>query len=197
MNAQPSVLIQAAEGLDQSLTKFQQLVESVEKAPLTSQKGIERAAKLLQEIVDLEGNLETRIRDLVNAVTTLRERQEGHARAAHTRALELQSRTATFQELLERYGTLGRAATDLNAQLQGVEQKRAAAASGEADIETATAIGPLLDRMGQVAAEAGTLADDAGAKDFDDVARQADSLRQQLLSAKNKLDLLHKKLARA
>src|SRR4051812_10764120 len=95
---QPSVLIQAAEGLDQSLKKFQHLVESVEKAPLTSQKGIERAAKMLQEIVDLEGNLESRIRELVSAVTTLREQQEGHARAAHTRALELQTRTSIFQE---------------------------------------------------------------------------------------------------
>ncbi len=193
----PSVLMEAAGGLDGSLKKFQSLVESVEKAPLTSQKGIERAAKMLQEIVDLEAQLETRVRDLVNAITHMREQQEAHARAAHARALELQSRTTLLQGLLERYGTLGQEASALNAELLSVEQQRRAQPGEGSDKVAANALTPLIDRMGNVAEQAASLTQDATAQDFDDVSRQADSLRQQLLSARNKLDLLHKKLATA
>ncbi len=192
-----SVLMDAASGLDDSLRQFRALVESVEKAPLSSQKGIERAAKTLQEIVDLEGTLETKVRDLVNAVTTMREQQEGHARAAHARALTLQSRTATLQSLLERYGTLGKEASSLNAELISVENQRRADATQGADRVAANALAPLLDRMAAVGEQAKTLAQDASTAEFEDVSRQADSLRQQILSARNKLDLLQQKLATA
>ncbi len=48
----------------------------------------------------------------------------------------------------------------------------------------------LMERMADLAARAEGLASAADEKDFGDVARQADSLRQQLLSARNKLGLL-------
>jgi hypothetical protein len=46
-----------------------------------------------------------------------------------------------------------------------------------------------------VADEAQGLATSANEADFSDIARQADSLRQQLLSARNKMSLLQKGLA--
>jgi hypothetical protein len=131
----------------------------------------------------------------VNAVAKMREQQESHARAAHARALELQARTTTLQSLLERYGTLGSVASTLNAELLSVEQQRRVAPGEAADRTAAAALMPLLDRMGGVAQEAEALTKDAATEDFDDISRQADSLRQQILSARNKLDLLHRKLA--
>ena len=53
----------------------------------------------------------------------------------------------------------------------------------------------LNERMGQVADEAQAVTGLAEEQDFTDIGRQADSLRQQLLSARNKLNLLRTGLA--
>ncbi|HYO65861.1 MAG TPA: hypothetical protein VEU33_07255, partial [Archangium sp.] len=50
------------------------------------------------------------------------------------------------------------------------------------------------ERMTEVAEGAGKLASDAEAQDFIDVSRDAESLRQQLLSARNRANLLQQKL---
>ena len=60
---------------------------------------------------------------------------------------------------------------------------------GEAEIRD------LAQRMGEVADHAQGLLTAARDADFEDVARQAESLRQQLLAARNKVQLLHGSLA--
>jgi single-stranded DNA-specific DHH superfamily exonuclease len=60
--------------------------------------------------------------------------------------------------------------------------------------EIISSLQQVNERMSQVAENAGKLASDAEAQDFSDVARDADSLRQQLLSARNRANLLQQKL---
>jgi len=54
-------------------------------------------------------------------------------------------------------------------------------------------LGEAAERMEKIAGSAKTLRDDAENRDFAEAARQAESLRQQMLSARNKLKLVERK----
>ena len=78
---------------------------------------------------------------------------------------------------------------------EAYQARQAGTAEGEA-LATArlTEINDGAGRLADEAQKVVTSADEAG---FNDVSRQADSLRQQLLSARNKLNLLSKKVPSA
>jgi hypothetical protein len=97
--------------------------------------------------------------------------------------------------LLERYGALGQSAAELNQRMQEFATQRAKAQTPEQNTEVLGILDALNERMGQVADEASAVTKLGEEQDFTDIGRQADSLRQQLLSARNKLQLLRKGLA--
>jgi uncharacterized protein YoxC len=191
-----SELVAAAEALDDQLSRFESLAEQFRKAPLTSEKNLERASKLLQDVAAQDQQLNASVSALVAAVTATRDRQQVQAESVNARAQELQQRAETFKTLLERYGALGQSAAELNQRMQDFAAQRAKSqTAGEQSPELLGTLDALNDRMGQVAEEAQAVTRLAEEQDFTDIGRQADSLRQQLLSARNKLQLLRKGLA--
>ncbi|MFL5348941.1 MAG: hypothetical protein ACJ8AT_29430 [Hyalangium sp.] len=193
----PSELVAAAEALDSQLTRFESLADQFHKTPLNSEKSLERASKLLRDVAEQDQVLNASVSALVAAVTGARDRQQKHAEAVNARAQELQQRAETFKSLLERYGALGQSAAELNQRMQEFAAQRAKAQTPEQNVEILGTLDALNERMGQVAEEAQSVTQLADEQDFSDVGRQADSLRQQLLSARNKLNLLRKGLAPA
>lgn len=191
----PTQLEQAAEGVEEELRRFEALADTVLRTPLDSEKNLERASKALREVAESDERLVAQLQKLVAAVGGVRDRQQEHARGVNARAEQLQARTQAFQELLQRYAGLGRSAAELNAVVQDIAARRQKATSAEDNRALAGSLDALLERMGQVAEEAQGLATAATEQDFADIARQADSLRQQLLSARNKMALLQKGLA--
>ncbi len=192
---EPTQLEQAAEGVEEELRRFEALADTVLSTPLDSEKNLERASKALREVAESDERLVAQLQKLVAAVGGVRDRQQEHARGVNARAEELQARTQAFQALLQRYAGLGRSASELNAVVQDIAARRQKATTPEDNRALAGSLDQLLERMGQVAEEAQGLANSATADDFNDIARQADSLRQQLLSARNKMALLQKGLA--
>lgn len=191
----PSELVAAAEALDSQLTRFESLAEQFDKTPLNSEKSLERASKLLRDVAEQDQTLNASVSALVAAVTGTRERQQKHADLVNARAQELQQRAETFKSLLERYGALGQSAAGLNQSMQEFAAQRAKAQTPEQNAGLLPTLDALNQRMVEVAEEAQSVTKLAEEQDFTDVGRQADSLRQQLLSARNKLTLLRKGLA--
>jgi uncharacterized protein YoxC len=191
----PTQLEQAAEGVEEELRRFEDLAETVLRTPLDSEKNLERASKALRDVAESDERLVAQLQKLVAAVGGIRDRQQEHARGVNARAEELQARTQAFQALLQRYAGLGRSAAELNAVVQDIAARRQKATTSEDNRALAGSLDQLLERMGQVAEEAQGLATSSTEQDFGDIARQADSLRQQLLSARNKMSLLQKGLA--
>ena len=191
----PTQLEQAAEGVEDELRHFESLADTVLRTPLDSEKNLERASKALREVAESDERLVAQLQKLVAAVGAIRDRQQEHARGVNARAEQLQARTQAFQELLQRYAGLGRSAAELNTVVQDIAARRQKATTSEDNRALAGSLVELLERMGQVAEEAQGLANSATADDFNDIARQADSLRQQLLSARNKMARLQKALA--
>ncbi|RUO88346.1 hypothetical protein D7Y11_35875 [Corallococcus sp. AB018] len=192
-----SELVSAAQSLDAELLRFEALSEQLKEAPLTSEKHLERASKTLKDLADLDDALRMRVGALVQAITGVRNRQQAQADAVNVCAQELQQRTEVFKELLTRYGALGQSAADLNGRMQEFAALRQQATrTVEEDARLTEVFTALQARMAEVADDAATLTLAAEEAKFTDIGRQADSLRQQLLSARNKLGLLHQSLSK-
>jgi DNA repair exonuclease SbcCD ATPase subunit len=190
----PSELSGVAATLSEELDRFQDLAESLKKAPFNSQKNLERAAKLLRDVAESDQRLGEKIQALVGAISKVRDTQQQQAQAVTTRAQELQQRTEVFKELFHSYAQLGQDAAELNGISQQVAAKQSSGEGGGPEA-VRNALGELNTRLGDLVDRAQKLTDDAGSRDFEDIARHADSLRQQLLAARNKMNLLQKKLA--
>ncbi|NNB90397.1 hypothetical protein HJC10_34775 [Corallococcus exiguus] len=192
-----SELVSAAQSLDAELLRFEALSEQLKEAPLTSEKHLERASKTLKDLADLDDALRMRVGALVQAITGVRNRQQAQADAVNVCAQELQQRTEVFKELLTRYGALGQSAADLNGRMQEFAALRQQATrTAEEDARLTEVFTALQARMAEVADDAATLTSAAEEAKFTDIGRQAESLRQQLLSARNKLGLLHQSLSK-
>jgi uncharacterized protein YoxC len=189
-----SDLTAAAEALDEQLRRFESLTEQFQKAPLNSEKSLERASKLLRDVAEQDRVLNESVSALVAAVSGARDRQQKNAEAVNEHAQYLEKRAETFKTLLERYGALGQSAAELNQRMQDFAAKRAEPQTAEKNVEVVASLEGLSERMGQVADEAQAVVKLAEEQDFADIGRQADSLRQQILSARNKLGLLRKGL---
>lgn len=199
-DGQPSPLLAAAQAFDAELERFAHLTETASQGRLGSQKALERAAETLKEIADCEEQIQTHARALMAALGSAREHQEKQAALAAQRAEEVRARTAVYGELLERFKTLGAEAAELNVMGQNLSvRKREGAAVTGAEAakvpELAAGLRDLSQRMTEVAEHAQSLTTAARDADFEDVSRQAESLRQQLLAARNKVQLLHGSLA--
>jgi hypothetical protein len=193
----PSELMEAASALDAELQRFEELTESLEGSPFNSQKGLEKAAHVLTEVTEVDERLGLRVRALVNAISVVRERQQGQAERVQARALELQQRTETYGDLLKRYEALGKVAGELNGLMQQLANRPPPTQPADPSGELVASLQQLHEPLEKVVGGAQELHDAATTTGFGDLARQADSLRQQLLAARNRLNLLHKSLSRS
>jgi hypothetical protein len=182
-----SPLVASADALDAEVRRFEELTASVQKAPLDSHKSIDRAADLMEEIAECQTRIAGHVDGLLKAITAAHGRQQIAAEVIMSRADAIRARRAVLVALVERFAALGQQTQSVNELLQqGVAEGTAA---GVIPSEKA------IERLGETAEAAAILSDDAEKEGFRDVANQADTLKQQLLSAKNKLTLLTKKLS--
>jgi hypothetical protein len=199
-----SGLITAAEALEAELKRYEGLAEALARTGLSSQKALERAAATLKEVADCDDRLGVRARELIEAITAAREKQQAQAHAVHARALELSERVEIWKELMQTYEGLSQQAAGVNSLIQtslapAVQSRKASPEGGTPELGEAAIAGleEAHARLGQLAESAEALAKGAEEKGFPDVQREADAVRQQLLAARNKLGLLRKKTAQA
>ena len=190
-------LLEAAEAFDTELARFAHLTDSSRKGKLDSQRSLQRAAEALKEVADCEELLQQHAQRLMSALASARDAQQTQAELVRERATEIQTRTEVYADLMRRFQALGQDAVDLNALGQQLAGKTRTPAEMAADDGLAAGLDDLQQRMGGVSERAQALAASAHEADFEDVSRQADSLRQQILSARNKISLLRTNLAAA
>jgi methyl-accepting chemotaxis protein len=190
--SETSELVNAAMAIEEELRKFEALAEEVRTGGMRSQKHLEKMGKLLNSVADCDERMVAHMRSLLGVLNTWRDRQQTLAAEVNSRALELQERTKVYQSLMERFGTLGQEAGALSSQMQEVASRTQGQPMQAEEIISSLQL--VNEKMTQVADNAGKLASDAEAQDFTDVARDAESLRQQLLAARNRANLLQQKL---
>ncbi|MFL5359213.1 hypothetical protein [Archangium sp.] len=191
--SESSELVNAAMAIEEELRKFESLAAEVRTGEMRSQKHLERMGKLLNQVADCDERMVANMRSLLTVLNGWRDRQQTLAGEVNTRALELQERTKVYQSLMERFAALGQEASSLSANMQQVANRTQAGEPMKAE-EIISSLQTVNERMTAVADNAGSLATDAQAQDFVDIARDAESLRQQLLAARNRANLLQQKL---
>jgi DNA repair exonuclease SbcCD ATPase subunit len=194
---EPSALLAAAEAFDAELARFGRLAEGAGKGALESQRDLERAAELLREAAESEESLAARAQALMAALGRARDRQQTQAETVRRRADEIQGRTTVLADLLQRYEALGETAKELNGLGQRLAESQRAAADSPGDPTWRSGLKELYDRMTDLAAGVEELMNAARAAIFPDIARQAEGLRQQLLAARNKVNLLRTSIGSA
>jgi hypothetical protein len=180
----PPGLTAAAEALESELRRYEQLAAELQHERLDSEKTLRRAAQTLVALRTSDERLGTHVGALVAAINEARDRQQAQASVVAGRAEQVGARSERFAALLERFEALGADAGELNRlvqQLATQDKPTNGGAGGFAEVDT---------RLGRLADDAGTLSASAQGEDFPELARRAESLRQQLLSARNKLRLL-------
>jgi hypothetical protein len=189
-----SELMAAALAFDEELERFGKLADAARQGPLNSQKNLERAARMFDDIGEAEKRLGQAAQTLVVMLNTARQKQESHALAIQKRAEQIEQRTAAASELLQRYGSMGEKAAELNQLALAIAAKSSGGERSD-DTELLSSLAELRARMAEVADGAKSLVGAAREADFEDIGRQADSLRQQILAADGKVAAIEKSLA--
>ena len=189
----PSPLVAAAMALEEELDRISSVAREAQRLPLDSQRNVERTAERLSELGAVDERLGPLVQQLLGAVAALVQRQQDQAVALAARAEEVRARREALRALLGRYAGLGRDAQELNGMVQAFASG-ARPGTGEADPPSFQAVRETMTRL---IADAESIARASVEQGFEDLSRQADGLRQQLLSARNKLNLLDARIERA
>jgi predicted nucleic acid-binding Zn-ribbon protein len=189
----PSPLVAAAIAFDAELERFASLSETLLKARLDSEKGLERAAGALTEVAACEQQLGARAQALMTALGAARDRQQTQANGLSERAEEIQRRSQEFQDLLDRFQEIGKDATELSTLGQEIGAMKRVDKPAS-DGEVLGRLDQLNEKMASLVARAEALSEDAKTASFPELSRRAHDLRQQILSARNKINLLQQKL---
>jgi hypothetical protein len=190
-------LVAAAEAFDETLQRFAALANSLRKGSLDSQRNLERAAEALNEVAGCEEELQAHAQALMAALGSARDAQQAQAETVRVRALEIQARSEVLARLMRGFEAIGKDAAALNASAQQLAAIKRTPDEMVKDGQLLAGLDELQERMTAVLTSGETLAGEARAADFEDLAAKVDSLRQQILAARNKINLLKEALVRA
>jgi chromosome segregation ATPase len=192
-----SPLLASAEAFDTTLKRFAALADGLRNGTLDSQRNLERSAEALKAVAACEEELQLHAQALMTALGGARDAQQAQAELVRERALEIQARTEQLARLMRGFEAIGKDAAALNASAQQLAARKRTADEMVKDGELLAGLDELQEKMSAVLAAAEQLAADAKDADFEDLSRKVDSLRQQILAARNKINLLKEALVRA
>src|SRR5688572_5167400 len=118
-------LVVAAEAFTSELETFGKLTEAVRALQLTSQKSLQKAARLYQDVGQSEGRLGAAAQSLLGALGAARQRQQEQADLISARGEEVRQRSEVAATLLQRYAAVGEEAAKVNGMALEVMQRRA------------------------------------------------------------------------
>jgi hypothetical protein len=172
--------------LEEELARISSVAREAQRLPLDSQRNVERTADKLAQLGAVDEQLGPLVQQLLGAVGALVQRQQEQAVALAARAEEVRARREALRALLGRYAALGRDAQELNGMVQAFASG-ARPGTGEPEPPSYDAVRETMTRL---IGDAEAVARASLEQGFEDLSRQSDGLRQQLLSARNKLNLL-------
>ena len=182
---------QAALALDEELERFRELTEAIERIPLTTRRNLERAARLADEATESQQRLGACMQELIAALGTSRERNEQSAQVLAQRRQEIEQRLGEVGALFRRLATLGESARSITQAIRTIGES-----TGEEGPtpEVLAQLDEAQETLTTIVTAAGELASAAQEAGLAELFGEVDALRQQLHAARNKLNLLRKRL---
>jgi chromosome segregation ATPase len=172
-----SPLTAAAAAFDAELVTYARLAELFLKTPLTSLKHLERANQTIGEIADSEQRLQDAGKQLIEALTGARQKQEDLSNAVVAYAPTVQARNSQLKDLMTAMSELAGEVAKLNTLVAPTN------GGGESEADPGEISGAVL----QLSTRAEELAKVAHDAEFEELATQAHSLHQRLKAIGTKL----------
>lgn len=175
-----SPLVAAAAAFDEELAVYARLGELFLKTPLNTLKHLERANQTLGELADCEQRLQNAGKQLIEALSAARGKQEQLSQNVIDYAPTVQARNAKLRELMTSMGELAAAVSTINSAVTGKNGDVAADAKAPDPADVSTRVLEMSDR-------ADALAGSCREADFEELAEQAHALHQRLKAIGTKL----------
>jgi DNA repair exonuclease SbcCD ATPase subunit len=185
-----SPLLAAARTLSDDLERFSALSGELSRLVINSDKTLQRARRSLLECSEHESKLAESLRGFALAMQEMQATQHRCMELASAATERVRQRQEQRAELQERLQQLSQKAREVNGPGLDLPESPGAASS---DV-----LGPLQEiarRLELVIAEAAEVSELARADDWVDVERDTHALEQQLVAAKNRVQLGLRKLA--
>ena len=187
-----SPLVAAAAALDEELRAYDDLALEAKRVSMSSEKGLQRAIKIVQDSAGRNERIQEKLKALVEEIERARSRQVESLNTLLEAAHAVERRAQQHDVLMQRFAALGESAKQVNALTADLSERRQA---GATETELLEGLNGIQVQMATVVAEAEALTALAAEQDWPEFARQADAVRQQVLAAKNKLLLAHRSMA--
>ncbi len=175
-----STLVAAAAAFDEELAVYARLGELFLKTPLNTLKHLERANQTLGELADCEQRLQNAGKQLIEALSAARGKQEQLSQNVIDYAPTVQARNAKLRELMTSMGELAAAVSTINSAVAGKNGDVADESQAPDPVDVSTRVLEMSDR-------ADTLAGSCREADFEELAEQAHALHQRLKAIGTKL----------
>jgi DNA repair exonuclease SbcCD ATPase subunit len=185
-----TMLSKAATLLEEELAHFEDLLQEL-KAPINSEKALQRARHRLEECSTCEEKLAEHLRAFAEAMQAMQARQQECMQILGERAEGVKARLIDRNALVERINALGQQARSVSDPIVALEEP----AWTSPTPELLNSVAEMSSRLEAVIEEAASVVASAKESDWTDVARDADALKQQLSAVRSKLIIGQRKLA--
>ena len=184
-------LAAAAAALESELRRYEETAAELDKLPLTSDKTLQRARKVLEQCAAHQEQLAVLLPAFAHAMQAAQGRQQECMDVTARGTSRIKARFEERVALLERVAALGQRA-------QGINEPALAVMSDEGERTPAELLRSLEDvgtRTDAAIAEADAVHRAAEDGQWLDIARDTDALKQQLQSARNKVLVAQRSVA--
>lgn len=185
-------LAAAASALENELRRYEDTVAELQKLPLTSDKTLQRARKVLEECAGHQEKLAALLPAFAQAMQDAQARQQQCMDVTAEGTSKIKTRFEERMALLERVAALGQRAQDINEPVAAVMSGKEENRSPIELLKSLEDVGTLTEA---VIAEADAVHRLAQEGDWQDIARDTDALKQQLQSARNKVLVAQRNIA--
>lgn len=185
-------LATAAATFEHDLMRYDELAVELAAMPLSSQKSLARATKLLEEAAACEQRLGHDVEMLMTAMQGARNRQQGAAEKTLDVARRIESRMAEHAVVMQRFVALAERAKRATQPVADLVEGGNESTDGPT---LKKRLGDAQTEMNDVVAEAERMIAEAAQAGWQDVVREADSLKQKLMTTRNRVALAHRKVS--
>ncbi len=180
---------EAALALDYAFSEFERRATEIEKMNIQTDRGLERALTLLEELDGCGKQIGEGLKGLTSSLETVRARAEQAAQLVGVRAEAIQSRRSLGESMAKRITHLGEMVREVTSGVEKIKPPKDSDMTTEEKSMLAQSFEQFRNSLGILLDEATKLKQDAHDSHMEIFERNADTLRQSLQSARHRLKL--------
>ena len=189
---EPESLTAVAQGFEVDLRKLEESVREIRRLEIVSDKTLQRARRLLEACSEHQLRLASHLSSLVVAIQSAQGRVQANMDETIEMSRRVGARASERAELVERFAALGHRTQEIQGPVNALLEKRD---SGASVPDVLAALADVLSVADSLVTESEALTSDAKTGGWVDIGKESDSLRQQILSARNKMLMLRRTLS--